>query len=123
MNTKIGKRIRALREVKGFSQEEMAEKLHISQSAYSRIETGETNGWVHLIEKLCEELDIKPDELFGGIESVNQNDMENHSSAVLNNVYSDAHITINHLSDKVVELYEEKIKHLEEEIKRLKDSK
>ena len=123
MNAKIGNRIRALREGKGLSQKEIAEKLNISQSAYSRIETGETNGWVHLIEKLCRELEIKPEELFNGIESINQNDVENYSSAVLNNVYSDAHITINHLSDKAIELYEGKIRQLEEEIKQLKGSK
>jgi len=110
-----------LREVKGFSQEEMAEKLHISQSAYSRIETGETNSWVHLIEKLCEELEITPDELFSS-DGLVQNNSDN-ASAVQNHTQHDTHITINHLSDKAVELYEEKIKQLEEEIKQLKGSR
>ncbi|MDY0929672.1 helix-turn-helix transcriptional regulator [Chryseobacterium sp. CFBP8996] len=41
MNTSIGKRIRSYREERGFSQEELAEKLHISRSTYQRIENGE----------------------------------------------------------------------------------
>jgi len=47
MNIQIGSKIRRLRENKGFSQEEMAERLQISRSAYSRIESGETNSWVN----------------------------------------------------------------------------
>ncbi|MDR0811956.1 MAG: helix-turn-helix domain-containing protein [Paludibacter sp.] len=120
INKRIGTKIRSVRESKGFSQELMADKLNISRSAYHRIENGETNSWINHIEALGRELDIKPEELFTGIDSVNQNEMENHSSAVLNNVYSDAHITINQLSDKVIELYEDKIKMLETEIVRLK---
>jgi transcriptional regulator with XRE-family HTH domain len=121
INKRIGKKIRSVRENKGFSQEEMADKLNISRSAYNRMESGETNSWINHLKALGTELDIKPEEILSGIESVNQNEMENHSSAVLNNVYSDAHITINQLSDKVIELYEDKIKLLEIEIKRLKD--
>ena len=118
MNTKIGSRIRTLRNSKGVSQEEMADRLHISQSAYSRIETGESNNWVHLIDKLCLELQVKPEELFES-EGLVQNNSDN-ASAVQNHTQHDTHITINQLSDKVIELYEDKIKMLETEIVRLK---
>ncbi|MCL1942917.1 MAG: helix-turn-helix transcriptional regulator [Candidatus Azobacteroides sp.] len=118
MNTRIGMRIRTLRTGKGISQEEMADKLHISQSAYSRIENGESNNWINLIEKLCRVLDVKPEELFAS-EGLVQNNHEN-ASAVQNHTQHDTHITINHLSDKVIELYEEKIKRLEAEIEWLK---
>jgi hypothetical protein len=47
-----------------------------------------------------------------------QNNSDN-ASAVQNHTQHDTHITINHLSDKVIELYEEKIKFLEAEIRRL----
>lgn len=120
MNTKIGRRIRSFREKNGFSQDYMADKLNISRSAYSRIETGETNTWACHIEKLCSEFNIKPEALFDEIDSFSQNDMKNYSSAVLNNIYSEAHVTINNLSDKLIELYEEKIKNLQEEIEYLK---
>ena len=118
MDTKIGTRIRTLRKSRGFSQEEMADRLHISQSTYSRIENNESNNWVHLIEKLCTELQIKPEELFT-IEGLVQNNTDN-ASGVQNHTLHDTHITINQLSDKVIELYEDKIKMLEAEVARLK---
>jgi transcriptional regulator with XRE-family HTH domain len=119
MNTKTGARIRTLRNNKGFSQEKMANRLHISQSAYSRIENGKSNNWVHLIEKLCIELQVKPENLFTS-EGLVQNNSDN-ASAALNHTQHDTHITINQLSDKVIELYEDKIKMLEAEIVRLKE--
>lgn len=117
MNAVIGSRIKHFRSTKDISQEEMADRLHISQSAYSRIETGESNNWIPLIEKLCTELDIKPEELFAP-EGLVQNNSDN-ASAVQHLTQHDTHITINQLSDKVIELYEEKIKGLETEIERL----
>jgi len=115
MNTQIGHRIRRLRENKGFSQEEMAERLHISRSAYSRIENGETNSWVNHIEKLSNELDIKPEELIIDSENFNQTNREN-SSAVQASTHHDTHITVNQLSEKVIELYEERISELKKEV-------
>ncbi|WP_416358618.1 helix-turn-helix domain-containing protein [Chryseobacterium gambrini] len=104
-----------MRETKGFSQEEMAERLQISRSAYSRIETGETNSWVNHIEKLSKELDIKPEELFIGADSLIQNNQDT-DSVIQNNTNNDTHITINQLSEKVIEMYEERIRELKEQV-------
>lgn len=115
MNIQIGSKIRRLRENKGFSQEEMAERLQISRSAYSRIESGETNSWVNHIEKLCENLDIKPEDFFINSDN-NININQDNASAVQTNTHHDTHITINQLSEKVIELYEERIKELKEQV-------
>ena len=115
MNIQIGNKIRRLRENKGFSQEEMAERLQISRSAYSRIETGETNSWVNHIEKLCENLDIKPEDFFINSDN-NINTNQDNASAVQTNTHHDTHITINQLSEKVIEMYEERIRELKEQI-------
>ena len=115
MNAQIGTRIRTLRKSKGISQEEIADRLHISQSAYSRIEVGESNNWINLIEKICNVLDVNPEELFSPERSI-YNNLDN-SSAIQNN--TDTHIVINQLSDKLIDLYEEKVKRLESEIERL----
>ncbi|PJB15284.1 MAG: transcriptional regulator [Flavobacteriales bacterium CG_4_9_14_3_um_filter_32_8] len=40
---KLFEKVRALRKAKGFSQSAMAEKLNLSQKAYSKIECGETH--------------------------------------------------------------------------------
>ena len=41
----IGEKIRSLRERKGFTQKEVADHLHLSRSAYARMERGESNSW------------------------------------------------------------------------------
>lgn len=115
MNTQIGNKIRRLREHKGFSQEEMAEKLQISRSAYSRIESGETNSWINHINKLCESLEVKPEELLLNADQLIQNNQDS-DSVIQNNTNNDTHITINQLSEKVIELYEERLKDLKEQV-------
>ena len=115
MNIQIGSKIRRLRENKGFSQEEMAERLQISRSAYSRIESGETNSWVNHIQKLCENLDVKPEDFFINSDN-NINTNQDNASAVQTNTHHDTHITINQLPEKVIELYEERIRELKEQV-------
>jgi len=121
MNNTISKKIKTLRVDKGFSQEQMADLLHISQSAYSRIESGESNGWVNSIEKICNIFEIKPEELFTTESLVQNNSNSTNASAFQHTTQHDTHIIINNLSDKVIELYEEKIKWLEEKNKALEE--
>lgn len=42
MNTTIGKKLKELRKQKGLTQEQTADYLFISQSAYARMESGES---------------------------------------------------------------------------------
>lgn len=51
MNVK--QRIKTLREENAFSQEQMAEKLHMSASAYAKLERGETNLNLHKLEQIA----------------------------------------------------------------------
>ncbi|MPT36180.1 MAG: helix-turn-helix domain-containing protein [Flavobacterium sp.] len=60
MNRTVGAKIRHLRKTRGYSQEEVAEKLNISQSAYARIENGESQSWASHIEQLSTIFDVKP---------------------------------------------------------------
>lgn len=93
----------------------MAERLQISRSAYSRIESGETNSWVNHIEKLCENLDIRPEGFFINSDN-NINTNQDNTSAVQTKTHHDTHININQLSEKVIELYEKRIKELKEQV-------
>ncbi|WP_165790542.1 helix-turn-helix transcriptional regulator [Chryseobacterium sp. MYb7] len=121
MNTTIGKRIRKYREEKGISQEELAEKLHISRSTYQRIENGETNSWVNHIQSICTSLEVsmedilKPEE--GYLQLNNNNDSSNdNGSGVIQNQ------TINYnSSEKLIEQYEERIEELKLQVKELKE--
>jgi transcriptional regulator with XRE-family HTH domain len=69
MQTQIVSRIRKLRKEKGFTQPQMAEKLHIDQSAYARMELGETYSWAKYFEELLKIFEITPEKFFEGIGS------------------------------------------------------
>jgi transcriptional regulator with XRE-family HTH domain len=53
MTQTIAEKIKRLRKSNGFSQEEIAEKLNISQSAYARMENGDSDSWSTRLEKIC----------------------------------------------------------------------
>ena len=61
MTNTVAEKIKRLRKSKGLSQGAVAEKLHISQSAYARIENGESNSWANHLEKLGEIFEVKPE--------------------------------------------------------------
>lgn len=58
--------IRALRESKKLTQEELAEKIHVSGKAVSKWETGQGFPDISLLEPLAEALDISVIELLSG---------------------------------------------------------
>lgn len=116
MNATIGKRIRKYREEKGFSQEELAEKLHVSRSTYQRIENGETNSWINHIENICTTLEVnmddilKPEEGYVQVNNNNESTNDNGSGVIQNQ-------TINYnSSEKLIEQYEERIRELKEQV-------
>lgn len=63
---KIGKFISSLRKEKGYTQEQLAEKLNVSNKSISRWENGNTMPDLSLIPKLCEILGISINELLSG---------------------------------------------------------
>jgi transcriptional regulator with XRE-family HTH domain len=56
-------KIRLLREAKGLSQEHVADKLGISQTAYSNIERGETQPRLPRLQQLAEILGVDMQEI------------------------------------------------------------
>lgn len=60
-------RLRKLRETAGWSQQEVAEKLYISQAAYSRLEKGETELTMTRLLRLSEIYRIDLVELLRGL--------------------------------------------------------
>ncbi len=59
----INEKIRFIREMKGWSQKEMAEKLNMSTSGYANIEKGDTNIQYSRLEQIAKLLDLKLSEL------------------------------------------------------------
>lgn len=61
----IGEKIKKVRQLKGYKQEFMADKLGVSQKQYSLYESLESNLEWHTIEKIASALEIDPVKLIG----------------------------------------------------------
>ncbi|MCC9071507.1 helix-turn-helix transcriptional regulator [Flavobacterium sp. F-65] len=67
MQTEIVVKIKKIRIEKGFSPNEMAEKLNIDLSAYSRLESGTTFTWGKYLEDILIIFNLSPECFFKGI--------------------------------------------------------
>ena len=112
-NINIGHKIKKLRELKNLTQEHMAKSIGISQGAYSRMELGETEITYTKLEKISEELGMKPEEVIAFNESLVFNVMNNQTGngLVINN---------NQMSDTEKNSFEQQILLLKEENNYLK---
>ena len=63
MSQMIHDKIRKIRDYKGFTQDYMAEKLSLSQKAYSKIERGERKATREQITKLADILELDKESL------------------------------------------------------------
>ncbi|GHV58367.1 hypothetical protein FACS1894182_10330 [Bacteroidia bacterium] len=120
MQTQIVSKIRKLRRDKGFTQLQMADKLNIEQSAYARLEQGETNTWAKYFEDLLTIFEITPERFFEGIESKvvinNHNECTYTGSANVEHQYS----ANQDIYDKLLEQYEKHLAAKDEQIALLK---
>uniref|UniRef100_UPI00404A2595 helix-turn-helix domain-containing protein n=1 Tax=Flavobacterium sp. TaxID=239 RepID=UPI00404A2595 len=113
MNTIIGLKLKKMRKEKGWTQEWVADQLHLSQSAYARIENGESHSWANHFESICNIYDITPEDLIK-LESVTINNNQKGGNST--NAF-----VINQLSDKLIEQYEFRLKEKDEIINTLKN--
>ena len=105
-------KLKALRKEKGWSQEQTADFLCISQSAYARMEGGGSNSWATSLTKICEVFEIQPEELIKSEKLIIGNLGTNHGVG-----YAEV---VNQLSDKLIEQYEQRLKQKDELIALLK---
>ncbi len=77
MDNPIGNKIKSLRIEHGMNQKDLAEKLNITQSAYSRLERGETKPDIERLIKLGEIYDVEPTDLIANKEGNTINFQEN----------------------------------------------
>ena len=61
---KVCEKIHFLRQLKGWSQEEMADKLEMSTNGYAKIERGETDLPLSRLEQIAKVFEIELVELF-----------------------------------------------------------
>jgi transcriptional regulator with XRE-family HTH domain len=112
----IGNKIRTIRESRGFTQKNMADKLNMSQTGYAKIERNQVDVAVTKLNKICEALGIDLIELVSFDESLVFNVSHNQSPAIT---------TINgvnyQVSSKEEILYQQQIEKLELEVKYLRN--
>lgn len=111
----IGQKIKKLRELKNLTQMHMAQQLGVTQSAYSKIELGESEVTYKRLERISEVLEMKPEEVISFNESMVFNVMNNQNGG---NVFGDIN---NSISDTERKLYQDQIDLLKAEVAHLKD--
>jgi transcriptional regulator with XRE-family HTH domain len=108
----IGQKIKKLRELKNLTQSHVANELGITQSAYSKLETGETEITFQKLTRISEILGMSPEE----ITSFNEQMIFN----VMHNQTGNGFVLQKGLSDNEKRLYENQIQSLKDEIQYLK---
>jgi transcriptional regulator with XRE-family HTH domain len=63
----FGRRLRQLRQERGWSQEELSTRADISKNYIGEIERGENNVSIHYIARLAAALNVTVGELFHGL--------------------------------------------------------
>jgi transcriptional regulator with XRE-family HTH domain len=107
MKKNIGTKVRQIRELKGFTQDQIAQKLGVSQRAYSKLENNETRFDWDRIAKVAEIFEVSPTDIVSFDDNL-----------VFNNCNQSGKFEqfINQHPEKLIEQYESRIKHLEEEV-------
>ena len=71
----LGQKIKELRKIKGYSQEQFAEKRDIATNTLSSIERGNAFMTAPTLEKIIEVLNVTPKDLFSFDEDLENEDM------------------------------------------------
>ena len=77
MNHEIVEKIKRLRVAKGLNHLDMADKLHITRSAYQRLESGETYSWAKYLDEIMSILETTPNDFFSDIGKKRYNQTNN----------------------------------------------
>jgi transcriptional regulator with XRE-family HTH domain len=122
-----GEKIKELREQKRISQEVMAEKLHITQSAYSKYESNQVQIGVDMLLRVAEVLEISPmDIINNSSKQINfQDESQNHGTVInavekFNHQSKELFDTALHAKDQVITSLQEQVKLLKEQLLRTK---
>ena len=95
----LGENVQKYRKQKNLSQNELAEKIGVSQKHLSDIETGTKFASAPIIEKLSKELGVSVADLFGGTESMVFDISNKVTDLVMENLQPKLNIVINDLNE------------------------
>jgi len=116
----VNEKIRRIREAKDLTQEQMAEKLGVSQSAYGDIERGDNDPKLSKLQKIADIFEIQLSELVDLSEKGTLN--INFNKQGKNNIYMTSSLTEKEmaLKDKELAMQAREIENLREIIALLK---
>ncbi|HLK26944.1 MAG TPA: helix-turn-helix transcriptional regulator [Puia sp.] len=90
----LGEKLKAIRKENKLTQEQMAEKLHMSQPAYNKYENDKSSPSADLLKKISEVFNISADELLNYVGNNNAH-FENGSTNQGNEIaYTNTYYTI-----------------------------
>lgn len=112
MDSAIGVKIRKVREIKNLRQSYMANKLSISQSTYSDIESGKLSINNERLKEIATILEVAPEVIEGFSDQV-----------VFNSCVQSGYINTNYINpiEKIDDLYNEVINGLKEQVQTLNE--
>ncbi len=124
----VNEKIRLIRETKGLTQEQIAEKLGISPTAYGDIERGDNDPKLSKLQKIAEILEMPLSDLIDssdrGTLNINFNKQGKHYNVYLGSSNSELkeQLLINELQKKELALQQREIENLREIIVLLKNN-
>ncbi len=115
---KTGFNIRKQREIRGFSQEYMADALNISQASYARLENENTKVTVERLYKIAEILESSIIDFFE-VDKVTIQNQTNNEGAYANGYVQNLHIENKEVYEKLLKSKDEQIRLLNNTIEQL----
>ncbi len=113
MNNSVGENIRRFRELRGYSQEYMAQVLDITQSAYGKIENEAVKITIDRLQKIAKILEMDVSNL---INSKNNNIFNLYNNQNANGHVENLKIESKELYEKILAAKDQLIQKLEQEI-------
>lgn len=104
-----------IRQIKGYKQDYVAEKLGMSQTNYSNIESGKTELKIEVLEKFAKIHGIEPADILQFGEQYVFNNHNQQGGGFGSSVSIE-----NHYSEKIIELYERQLEWFKKENEGLK---
>lgn len=100
----FGRNVKAYRKKAGLTQEQLSERLGVSQKHLSIIETGAQFASASLIGRISEVLNVSPGDLFGGSSSDMKREIEKTRSVILSTIMNSMTHSFAGLSMEIAEL-------------------
>lgn len=105
-----GEKIKTIRELRGFSQQHMANELGIAQNSYSKIETGQTKLTADTLKKIADLLGVSPVDILSHHPAIINLESNHGAQGHIENFYSYQREFV----EKMVASKDSEIEHLKE---------